>query len=81
MIDYSSLSDQDLISAGRQGDRLAEEELIRRYGQKVRICARHFFLLGGDDEDLLQEGMKYGHSIPHAALPLTPMQRSAFAQG
>ena len=57
MIDYSSLSDQDLISVGRQGDRLAEEELIRRYGQKVRICARHFFLLGGDDEDLLQEGM------------------------
>lgn len=57
MIDYSSLFDQDLISAGRQGDRLAEEELIRRYGQKVRICARHFFLLGGDDEDLLQEGM------------------------
>ena len=79
MIDYSSLSDQDLISAGRQGDRLAEEELIRRYGQKVRICARHFFLLGGDDEDLLQEGMI--GLLKHAALPLTPMQRSAFAQG
>ena len=57
MMDYSIYSDQDLILSVRSGDRHAEEELLKRYSQKVRICARRFYLLGGDDEDLLQEGM------------------------
>ena len=57
MIDYSMFSDRDLIDAAHSGDRSAEEELLMRYRQKVRICARRFYLLGGDDEDLLQEGM------------------------
>ena len=57
MMDYSIYSDQDLIFGVRSGDRCAEEELLKRYRQKVRICARRFYLLGGDDEDLLQEGM------------------------
>ena len=57
MMDYSICSDQDLILGAHSGDRRAEEELLMRYRQKVRICARRFYLLGGDDEDLLQEGM------------------------
>jgi DNA-binding NarL/FixJ family response regulator len=32
-------------------------ELIARHTRLVRACARPFFLAGGDDEDLLQEGM------------------------
>ncbi|MDR0862607.1 MAG: sigma-70 family RNA polymerase sigma factor [Oscillospiraceae bacterium] len=34
-----------------------EEELIRRYAYIVRACARPYFLVGGDSEDLFQEGM------------------------
>ncbi len=39
------------------GDNQAETELVRRYGQLVRACARPLFLAGGDSEDLIQEGM------------------------
>ena len=44
-----------LLTAG--GDPQAETELVRRYGQLVRACARPLFLAGGDSEDLIQEGM------------------------
>ena len=39
------------------GDREAEECLVLRYNRLVRICARPYFLAGGDSEDLIQEGM------------------------
>ena len=50
-------SDKQLILLARNGDVLAEEILAKRYGKLVRICARQFFLVGGDGEDLIQEGM------------------------
>ena len=50
-------SDKQLILLARNGDELAEEILAKRYGKLVRICARQFFLVGGDGEDLIQEGM------------------------
>ncbi len=55
-VDYSLTEDPVLLRLCKEGDRLAEEELIRRYMRKVRICSRRFYLLGGDDEDLVQEG-------------------------
>ena len=39
------------------GDAAAEEELISKYSRLVKICSRPFFLVGGDSEDLIQEGM------------------------
>ena len=50
-------SDEALCALAAAGDRLAEEALIRRYSRLVRVCARPFFLAGGDSEDLIQEGM------------------------
>ncbi len=35
----------------------AEEALAERYIRVVRMCARPYFLAGGDSEDLIQEGM------------------------
>ena len=35
----------------------AEEALAERYARVVRMCARPYFLAGGDSEDLIQEGM------------------------
>lgn len=50
-------SDEELCALAASGDRGAEELLVTRYSRLVRICARPFFLAGGDSEDLIQEGM------------------------
>ena len=50
-------SDETLCLLAAQGDPQAETELVCRYGQLVRACARPLFLAGGDSEDLIQEGM------------------------
>ena len=52
-----SESDEQLLFSVRHGSRAAEEKLIQRYTRLVRICARPYFLAGGDGEDLIQEGM------------------------
>ena len=60
MTDYSYLSqlnDEELWRLTVSGDARAEEELIERYTRLVRICARPYFLAGGDSEDLIQEAM------------------------
>ena len=51
------LSDEELCRLVSQEDRLAEELLVTRYSRLVRTCARPYFLIGGDSEDLTQEGM------------------------
>jgi RNA polymerase sporulation-specific sigma factor len=50
-------SDEDLCALAASGNREAEEVLVARYHRVVRTCARPFFLIGGDSEDLTQEGM------------------------
>ena len=57
MTDYTVYTDIDLWRLASNGDAGAEEELIERYGRMVRVCARPYFLAGGDSEDLIQEGM------------------------
>ena len=49
--------DERLCALAASGDRQAEEALVVRYNRLVRICARPYFLAGGDSEDLIQEGM------------------------
>jgi RNA polymerase sporulation-specific sigma factor len=55
--DRTILSDEELCQRVNDGDRFAEEILMSRYSRLVRSCARPFFLIGGDSEDLTQEGM------------------------
>lgn len=57
MNSLSQRSDEELCTLVCRGDREAEECLVARYGRVVRICARPYFLAGGDSEDLIQEGM------------------------
>lgn len=57
MFDYAGFSDAQLQCLAAAGDRVAEEELVKRYMQLVRACSRPLFLAGGDSEDLIQEGM------------------------
>ena len=53
----NTISDEELCARVSLGDRHAEEVLVMRYNRLVRVCARPFFLAGGDSEDLIQEGM------------------------
>ena len=53
----NSMTDEQLCAQAANGDRSAEETLVLRHARLVRVCARPFFLAGGDSEDLLQEGM------------------------
>ena len=53
----SERADEALCTLAASGDRIAEEALVMRYHRLVRICARPYFLAGGDSEDLIQEGM------------------------
>ena len=54
---YDSLSDEALCKLAGEGDRDAEEFLVRRYQRLVRGLARPYYLAGGDSDDLIQEGM------------------------
>ena len=51
------LSDEEVLSLARGGDRLAVEHLLSRYRSLVEGKARSYFLSGADREDVVQEGM------------------------
>lgn len=50
-------TDETLCALAKAGDGQAMEELMLRYANTVRRLARRFFLVGGETEDLIQEGM------------------------
>ena len=54
---YEALPDENLSALARQGNRDAEEMLVKRYTRLVRQLARPLYLAGGDSDDLIQEGM------------------------
>ena len=56
-MDYCTLGERELHILISQGDAAAENELVSRYTMLVRVCSRPYFLVGGDSEDLIQEGM------------------------
>ena len=56
-VNYSALSDDELVGLFRSGDGVAGSELAVRYRPLVKRCTRPYFLVGGDSEDLIQEGM------------------------
>ena len=57
MEDFQNLTDELLQHMSVSGSADAEDALAARYSQLVRVCARPYFLAGGDSEDLTQEGM------------------------
>ena len=52
-----SKSDEALAALSAAGDMAAAEQLIRRYKDFVKQRADRYFLLGGDGQDMVQEGM------------------------
>ena len=51
------MTDEELIILSRRGDKAAQEELLNKYSGMVQAVAARFFLHGGENEDLVQEGM------------------------
>lgn len=54
---YDKYSDEELISIIRTGDKKAADILIKRYHTTVKNSSSKFFLYGGDENDVLQEGL------------------------
>ena len=73
--DYRSIDDLTLWKCAAEGDLAAEAQLIEKYSQLVRICARPYFLAGGEGEDLIQEGML---GLMSAVRQYDPSREAAF---
>lgn len=54
---YVGISDEELILRYRDGEEEAIDYLINKYKNLVRKKAGSMFLIGGDHDDLIQEGM------------------------
>lgn len=54
---FKNASDEELILMYRDGEEGAEGFIINKYKNLVRKKAGSMFILGGDREDLIQEGM------------------------
>ncbi|MDF2542675.1 MAG: hypothetical protein K0S47_2393 [Herbinix sp.] len=54
---YDSLSDEEIVNNIQEGDQPAIDYLMEKYKYLVRNKAKALFLIGGDKDDLIQEGM------------------------
>jgi len=55
--DYEQTSDEELIDRLRSGEERITDYICDKYKNLVRSKAKSMFILGGDNEDLIQEGM------------------------
>jgi RNA polymerase sporulation-specific sigma factor len=51
------LDDHYLIALAKQGRKDAYDRIVKRYYGFVRLKASSYFLIGGDSDDLIQEGL------------------------
>lgn len=56
-MNYEKCSDETLIDMYRVGNETAIETLFDRYKNLVRKKAKSMYIAGGDNDDLIQEGM------------------------
>lgn len=56
-VKYDTLSDEEIISRIQEDDKPAIDFLMEKYKYLVRSKAKALFLIGGDKDDLIQEGM------------------------
>lgn len=54
---YCDFTDEELIARLRAGDKEVEDFIMRKYIPLVRKCTNAMYLIGGEKEDLIQEGM------------------------
>ncbi len=54
---YNEIPDEELIAKIRLGDTKAQNYLLEKYKALVNMKANRFFLVGAEDDDMVQEGM------------------------
>ena len=54
---YETMTDEQLIQKLRSGDKAIMDYLMEKYKNLVRKEANAMYLLGGENDDLIQEGM------------------------
>lgn len=54
---YENFSDENLIEKIRLGDIKAQDYLLEKYRNIVNMKANRFFLIGAENDDMMQEGM------------------------
>ena len=54
---YEDMTDEQLIASLRLGESEIMDYIMEKYKSLVRKKAKEMFLLGGDNDDLIQEGM------------------------
>lgn len=54
---YNILTDEELVKMAQEGSVTAEEFLINKYKELAKIKSSVYFIVGGDKEDVIQEGM------------------------
>ena len=57
MKDYHNVDDNQIIAWTKENDPEAMDYLLRKYRGMVKQEARKMYLIGSDEEDLIQEGM------------------------
>lgn len=53
----NTYADNELVIMAQAGDLDAEETLMRKYKETVRIKAKMYYMAGADEDDVVQEGM------------------------
>lgn len=54
---YHSFTDEELVNLQHQGNLEVTDYIMEKYKNLVRKKARAMYLIGGDNDDLIQEGM------------------------
>ncbi len=54
---YNILTDEEMVKMAQEGSVTAEEFLIKKYKDLVKKKSSTYFIMGGDREDVVQEGM------------------------
>jgi RNA polymerase sporulation-specific sigma factor len=54
---YKEMSDEQLIKLAHEGNNQVVDYLMEKYKDFVRKKAREMYIIGGDNDDLIQEGM------------------------
>ena len=69
MQSYQNMSDEELIAALRSGEKEITDYLMDKYKSLVKKKAKALYLIGGETDDLIQEGMIGPVSYTHLTLP------------
>ncbi|MGF7145342.1 RNA polymerase sporulation-specific sigma factor [Anaerotaenia torta] len=57
VVKYDTMTDEEIVGRIQEGDQPAIDYLMEKYKYLVRSKAKTLFLIGGDRDDLIQEGM------------------------